>query len=80
MSLSYHPLRLVDVSIHAIVMHRGLALSIQLVLLRHDFELIGCPIAVEPVIGLLVVNQPIDPPEGATPWLDRSCGLGVGIS
>jgi hypothetical protein len=31
MSLSYHPLRLVDVSIHAIVVHQGLALLVHAV-------------------------------------------------
>jgi hypothetical protein len=33
MSLSYHPLRLADVSVHAVAVHRGLALSVCAVLL-----------------------------------------------
>jgi hypothetical protein len=33
MSLSYHPLRLVDVSVHAVAVHRGLALLVQSILL-----------------------------------------------
>jgi hypothetical protein len=62
MSLSYHPLRLADVSIHAVVMHRGLPLLIHPVKLRHGSELIGHPVAAELVPGLLILNQLIDPP------------------
>jgi hypothetical protein len=62
MSLSYHPLRLVDVSVLAVAVHRGLALPVQPVPLRHDSKLVGRPVAVEPVLGLLILNQPIDPP------------------
>jgi hypothetical protein len=61
MSLSYHPLRLVDVSVLAVAVHRGLALPVQLVPLRHDSKLAGRPVAVEPVLGLMILNQPIDP-------------------
>jgi hypothetical protein len=59
MSLSYHPLRLADVSIHAVAVHQGLALP---VLLCHGSELIGHLVAIEPIPGLLILNQPIDPP------------------
>jgi hypothetical protein len=77
MSLSYHPLRLVDVSVLAVAVHRGLALPVQPVPLRHDSKLVGRPVAVEPVLGLLILNQPIDPPlEGVAPWSDRSRGPG----
>jgi hypothetical protein len=62
MSLSYHPLHYADLSIHVIAAHRGLALPVQPVSLRHSSELVGCPVAAEPVPGLLILNQPIDPP------------------
>jgi hypothetical protein len=74
MSLSYHPLCLADVSVHAIAVHRWLALQIHPVPLRHDSKLIRHPVATEPVPGLLILNQPIDPSEGAAPWSDRSRG------
>jgi hypothetical protein len=76
MSLSYHSLCLTDVSIYTIAVHRGLALLVRLVPLGHGSELIGRPLLAEPVLGLQRLNQPIDPPEGAAPWLDRSHGLG----
>jgi hypothetical protein len=49
MSLFYHPLHLTDVSLHAIVVHRGLALPVPL---RHGFELVRRPVAAELVPGL----------------------------
>jgi hypothetical protein len=52
MSLSYHPLRLVDISIRAVVVHQGLPLPVLLVLLRHSSELMGRPVAKEPVPSL----------------------------
>jgi hypothetical protein len=61
MSLSYHPLHLVDVLIYTIVVHRGLALPVQPVLLRHGSKLIGCLVATEPIPGLWILNQPIAP-------------------
>jgi hypothetical protein len=64
MSLSYHPLHLANMSIRAVAVHRELALPIPL---RHDTEFIERPVAAEPVPGLLILNQPIDPPEGAAP-------------
>jgi hypothetical protein len=76
MSLSYHPLHLMDVSVHAVAVHRGLALPVHPVPLRHGSELIRRPVAAEPVLGLLILNQPIDPLEGAAPWSDRSRGPG----
>jgi hypothetical protein len=57
MSLSYHPLRLADVFIHTIVVHRRLALPVLPVSLWHGSELIGCPVATEPVPGLRILNQ-----------------------
>jgi hypothetical protein len=80
MSLSYHSRRLADVSICTVAMHRGLALSIHPVLLRHGSELVGRPVAAEPIPCLLILNQPIDPPEGAAPWSDRSRGPGWALS
>jgi hypothetical protein len=62
MSLSYHPLILVDVSVHAVAVHRGHALSVQPISLRHGSELVRRPVAIEPVTGLLILNQPIAPP------------------
>jgi hypothetical protein len=62
MSLYYHSLCLVDVSIRAIVVHRGLALPVLLVPLRHGSKLIGRQVAAEPVLGLWILNQPIDQP------------------
>jgi hypothetical protein len=61
MSLSYHPLCLADMSICAIVVHRELALQVQLVPLRHGSKFIGRPVAVEPAPGLLILNQSIAP-------------------
>jgi hypothetical protein len=71
MSLFYHPLRLVDMSISVIAVHRGFALSVPL---QHGSELIGCLVAAELVSGLQILNQPIDHPEGAALSSDRSCG------
>jgi hypothetical protein len=76
MSLSYHHLHLMDMSVRAVAVHRGLALPVQPVQLRHGSELVGRLVAVESVPCLLILNQPIDPPEGAAPWSDRSHGLG----
>jgi hypothetical protein len=59
MSLSYHPLYLANVSIRVVAVHRGLA---QPVKLRHGFELIGRIVATEPVLGLLILDQPIVSP------------------
>jgi hypothetical protein len=67
MSLSYHSLCLADVSKYTVAVHRGLALSVHPVPLRHGSELIGRPLLTEPVLGLQRLNQPIDPPEGAAP-------------
>jgi hypothetical protein len=81
MSLSYHPLRLVDMSIGGVAVHRGLALPVQPVSIRHGSELVGRPIATEPIPGLRILNQTIDPPlEGVAPWSDRSCGPGWALS
>jgi hypothetical protein len=71
MSLSYHPLCPVDVSVRVAAVHWGLALPVPL---RHDPELIGHPVAVEPVPCLLILNQPIDSLKGAALWSDRSRG------
>jgi hypothetical protein len=71
MSLSYHPSRLADVFVRVVAMHRWLALPVPL---RHDYELIGWPVATESVSDLRILNQAIDLPEGAAPWLDRSRG------
>jgi hypothetical protein len=49
MSLSYHPLRLADMSIHAIAVHQGLALPVLQIALRHGSELIGRLVTPEPV-------------------------------
>jgi hypothetical protein len=54
--------------------HRGLALLVHPVPLQHGSELVRCPVAAELVSGLRILNEPIDPPKGAAPWLDRSCG------
>jgi hypothetical protein len=62
MSLSYHHLGLVDVSIHAIMVHRLLAQLVLLVPLWHDSKVLGRPPAVESVLGLRILNQPIDRP------------------
>jgi hypothetical protein len=62
MSLSYHPLRLADVSIRTVTVHQGLALPVILVLLRHGSELVGCLVTDEPVPGLWILNQPINHP------------------
>jgi mRNA-degrading endonuclease toxin of MazEF toxin-antitoxin module len=62
MSLSYHPLHLADVSVRVIAVHRGLALLVCPVLLRHGSELDGHPVAVELVPGLQRLNQQIDLP------------------
>jgi hypothetical protein len=72
MSLSYHPLRLVDVSVHAIVVHLGLSLPVQPVPLRHGSEVVGRPVVAELVPGLLILNQPTDPPP---PPPRRCCSL-----
>jgi hypothetical protein len=61
MSLSYHPLHLVDVSVCTIAVHRGFALLVRYVLLQHGSKLVGCPVAAEPVPSLRRLNQPIDP-------------------
>jgi hypothetical protein len=62
MSLSYHPLHLADVSVRVIAVHRGLALLVCPVLLRHGSKLDGHPVAVELVPGLQRLNQQIDLP------------------
>jgi hypothetical protein len=61
MSLSYHPMCLADMSAHAIVVHRGLSLPVLPILLQHGSELIGLLVAIELVLGLQILNQPIDP-------------------
>jgi hypothetical protein len=55
MSLSYHPLCLADVFVHAVVVHRLLARPIPSVSLRHGSKLTGRP-------GLQILHQPIDVP------------------
>jgi hypothetical protein len=60
MSLSYHPLRLVDVSVHTVAVHRLLAHSVLPAPLRHDSKLVGRPQVAEPVPGLQILHQPID--------------------
>jgi hypothetical protein len=62
MSLSCHPLGLADVFVHTIAVHLLAAEPILLVLLRHDYKLVGRPPAVEPIPGLRILNQPIDQP------------------
>jgi hypothetical protein len=62
MSLSYYPLRLADVFIRVVVVHRLLAHPFLPVSLRHGSKLVTCPPAVEPVPGLRILNQPIDRP------------------
>jgi hypothetical protein len=62
MSLSYHPLCLVDVSIYAVAVHRLLAHPVLPILLQHGSTLVGRPPAVEPVPGLWIFHQPIDIP------------------
>jgi hypothetical protein len=57
MSLSYHPLHLADVSIRAVVVHRGLALRVHLVLLEHGSELIRCLVASEPTTGMTMCHS-----------------------
>jgi hypothetical protein len=52
MSLSFHPLHLANVSVHALVVHRGLALPVHPVPLRLDSELVGRPVVAEPLPGL----------------------------
>jgi hypothetical protein len=59
MSLSYHPLHLVDVPVRVVAVHQGLALP---VLFRHGSELVRRPVVVEPVPNLLILNQPVDLP------------------
>jgi hypothetical protein len=61
MSLSYHPLRLANVYVYAVAVHRGLALPVHPVPLQHGSELIERPVAAELVPDLLILNQPIDP-------------------
>jgi hypothetical protein len=56
MSLSYHPLCLVDVSICAIVVYRLLAQLILPISLRHDSKLVRRPPSVELVPDLLILN------------------------
>jgi hypothetical protein len=62
MSLSYHPLGLAYVSVCVVAVHRLLAHPILPILLQHGSKLIGCPPATEPVLGLWILNQPIDRP------------------
>jgi hypothetical protein len=62
MSLSYHPLHLVDMFVYAVVVHRGLALPICLVPLRHGSEPVERPVAAELVPGFWRHNQPTDLP------------------
>jgi hypothetical protein len=62
MSLSYHPLRFADVSIHVVAVHRLVAQLVLPVLLRHGSKLVRRPPAAEPVLGLQILNQPINRP------------------
>jgi hypothetical protein len=62
MSVSYQPLRLADMSICAVTVHRLLAQPVLLVLLCHDSKLVGRQLAAELVLGLHILNQPIDRP------------------
>jgi hypothetical protein len=52
MSLSYHPLRFADVSIHVVAVHRLVAQLVLPVLLRHGSKLVRRPPTAEPVLGL----------------------------
>jgi hypothetical protein len=58
MSLSYHPLHLMDVFVRAVAVHRGPALPVTL---WHGFEIVRRPVVTEPVPNLWILNQPIDP-------------------
>jgi hypothetical protein len=60
MSLSYHPLHLADVSVHAVAVHQLLAHLVVPFSLRHSSKLVRCPPAIEPVPDLRILNQPID--------------------
>jgi hypothetical protein len=60
MSLSYHPLCLVDVSIRAIAVHRLLGHLVLPVSLRHGSKLVGCPKATEPLPSLRILYQLIN--------------------
>jgi hypothetical protein len=62
MSLSYHPLRLADMCVHAIAVHRLLAHPVLPILLRHGSKFIRRPLVAQPVPGLRILNQPIDRP------------------
>jgi hypothetical protein len=62
LSLSYQPLHLADVSVHAVVVHRLLAESVLPVSLKHGSKLVKRPPATEPVSGLRILHQPIDYP------------------
>jgi hypothetical protein len=62
MSLSYHPLCLVDVSVHAIEVHNLLAHLVLPVLLQHASKLVGCPPVVETIPCLQILHQPIGVP------------------
>jgi hypothetical protein len=48
-------------SVRAVAVHQGLALLVKSVLLQHGSELVGRPVAIESVPGILILNQPIAP-------------------
>jgi hypothetical protein len=58
-SLSYHPLHLVDVSVCVVVVHQLLAHPVLPVL---NSKLVKRPIVVEPIPGLRILHQPTDRP------------------
>jgi hypothetical protein len=60
--VSYHPLCLADVTVHAIVVHRRLAQPVLPVPLQDGSELHGRPPPAQPVPGLRILDQPIDQP------------------
>jgi hypothetical protein len=62
MSFSYHPLCLADVSVRAVAVHRFLTHPVLPITLRHSSKMVGRPPAVEPVLGLWILHQPIDVP------------------
>jgi hypothetical protein len=62
MSLAYYPLRLADMSVRDIAVHRGLALLVHPVLLRHGSELIRCPVAIELSQAFLFLTNQLTPP------------------
>jgi hypothetical protein len=56
MSLSYHPPRLADLSVHTVAVHQLLVHPILSVPLRHGSKLVGRPPATELVPGLWILH------------------------